>query len=188
MSEWRTAPAPAKLNLALVVGPVRPDGKHEVVTVLERLALSDTVSVRPAASTSVAGFAGDRLVRSALDAISSAAADTIRFEARLEKRIPVAAGLGGGSSDAAAVFTSDSATSTPRRPRSASTETSRRVRSRASAACFSSPCRSRTRPPRRPPSKSGTERTAAMLQVATRPRPGSVVKPQAVLCRPRVGR
>ena len=101
MSEWRTAAAPAKLNLALVVGPVRPDGKHEVVTVLERLALSDRVSVRPADATSVAGFAEDTLVRSALDAISSAAADTVRFEARLHKRIPVAAGLGGGSSDAA---------------------------------------------------------------------------------------
>jgi 4-diphosphocytidyl-2-C-methyl-D-erythritol kinase len=101
VSEWRTAPAPAKLNLALVVGPIRPDGKHEVVTVLERLALSDTVSVRTAGATSVAGFAEDTLVRSALDAISSAAADTVRFEARLQKRIPVAAGLGGGSSDAA---------------------------------------------------------------------------------------
>jgi 4-diphosphocytidyl-2-C-methyl-D-erythritol kinase len=101
VSEWRTAAAPAKLNLALVVGPVRADGKHEVVTVLERLTLGDTVSVRPAASTSVAGFAEDTLVRSALDALSSAARETIRFEARLEKRIPVAAGLGGGSSDAA---------------------------------------------------------------------------------------
>ncbi len=101
MSEWRTAPAPAKLNLALVVGPVRPDGKHEVVTVLERLTLADTVSVRAAASTSVAGFADDTLVRSALDALTSVARETIRFEARLEKRIPVAAGLGGGSSDAA---------------------------------------------------------------------------------------
>jgi 4-diphosphocytidyl-2-C-methyl-D-erythritol kinase len=101
VSGWRTAPAPAKLNLALVVGPIRPDGKHEVVTVLERLALHDTVSVRQAGATSVAGFAEDTLVRSALDAVTSAAAESIRFEARLEKRIPVAAGLGGGSTDAA---------------------------------------------------------------------------------------
>ena len=49
MSEWRTRDAPAKLNLALVVGPRRADGKHEVVTILERLSLRDTVAVRRAA-------------------------------------------------------------------------------------------------------------------------------------------
>ena len=37
--------APAKINLALVVGPVRPDGKHEVATVLERLELADRISL-----------------------------------------------------------------------------------------------------------------------------------------------
>ncbi|HEX3291416.1 MAG TPA: hypothetical protein VHR46_08490 [Gaiella sp.] len=84
-----------------MVGPLRPDGKHEVATVLEKLALCDAVSVRPASATSVAGFPEDTLVRSALVALSSAAGDTIRFEAQIAKRIPVAAGLGGGSSDAA---------------------------------------------------------------------------------------
>jgi 4-diphosphocytidyl-2-C-methyl-D-erythritol kinase len=101
VSEWRTAEAPAKLNLALVVGPLRPDGKHEVATLLERLSLSDTISVRRAEATSVAGFDDDTLVRCALDAISRIAEGEPRFEARIEKRIPVAAGLGGGSSDAA---------------------------------------------------------------------------------------
>jgi 4-diphosphocytidyl-2-C-methyl-D-erythritol kinase len=101
VSGWRTAEAPAKLNLALVVGPRRHDGKHEVATVLERLSLADTVSVRPAEATSVAGFDDDTLVRRALDAISLIARGEPRFEARIEKRIPVAAGLGGGSSDAA---------------------------------------------------------------------------------------
>ena len=48
MSDWRTLEAPAKLNLALVVGPRRGDGRHEVVTVLERLTLTDTVAVRQA--------------------------------------------------------------------------------------------------------------------------------------------
>jgi len=69
--------------------------------VLEKLELVDTVSVRPAGSTNVEGFADDTLVRSALDAVSAAGGGDIRFEARLVKRIPVAAGLGGGSSDAA---------------------------------------------------------------------------------------
>lgn len=103
MSGWRTAPAPAKLNLALVVGRLRADGKHEVVTVLQKLSLADTVSVRRAASTSVIGFPEDTLVRAALDALSGVGGGN-RFEARLSKQIPVAAGLGGGSSDAAAAL------------------------------------------------------------------------------------
>ena len=104
MSEWRTAEAPAKLNLALVVGPRRPDGKHEVVTVMERLSLNDTLGIRPAPATRVTGFEDDTLVAAALDALASAAGGRQRFEARIEKRIPVAAGLGGGSSDAAATI------------------------------------------------------------------------------------
>ncbi len=100
MSGWREAPAPAKLNLALVVGPRRPDGKHDVVTVLERLSLADRVAVRPAPATRVSGFEEDTLVRAALEAVSESARGGPRFEARIEKRIPVAAGLGGGSSDA----------------------------------------------------------------------------------------
>ena len=104
MSEWRTREAPAKLNLALVVGPRRADGRHEVVTVMERLSLSDTVSVRVAADTAVDGFDDDTLVRAALEAVTAAAPGDQRFEARIEKRIPVAAGLGGGSSDAGAAL------------------------------------------------------------------------------------
>ena len=101
MTGWREAAAPAKLNLALVVGPLRADGRHDVVTVLQRITLADTVSVRRARSTAVVGFEADTLVSSALDAVSDAAEGAPRFEARIEKHIPVAAGLGGGSSDAA---------------------------------------------------------------------------------------
>lgn len=104
MSGWHELAAPAKLNLALVVGPLRPDGKHEVVTVLERLSLADIVAVRPATATRVTGFDGDTLVRAALDAVADLADGELRFEARIDKRIPVAAGLGGGSSDAAAAL------------------------------------------------------------------------------------
>ena len=104
MSGWRTATAPAKLNLALVVGPVRPDGKHDVVTVMERLSLCDTVSVRRSAEIRVSGFAGDTLVTDALRGLARIVEGEPRFEARIEKRIPVAAGLGGGSSDAAAAL------------------------------------------------------------------------------------
>lgn len=101
MSDWLEAPAPAKLNLALVVGPRRTDGRHEVVTVLERLSLADSVAVRRSATTRVTGFEADTLVANALDRLARSAQGEPRFEARIVKRIPVAAGLGGGSSDAA---------------------------------------------------------------------------------------
>jgi 4-diphosphocytidyl-2-C-methyl-D-erythritol kinase len=96
--------AHAKLNLALVVGPLRADGKHEVATVLQALDLHDEVEVEPADELAVEGFADDTLVRSALEALAEVVGVEPRWRARIEKRIPVAAGLGGGSSDAAAAF------------------------------------------------------------------------------------
>jgi 4-diphosphocytidyl-2-C-methyl-D-erythritol kinase len=96
--------APAKLNLALVVGPTRPDGKHELVTVFQRLELADSIELEPAEALRVEGFADDTLVRGALEAVADAAGVEPRWRARIEKRIPVAGGLGGGSSDAAAAL------------------------------------------------------------------------------------
>ena len=104
MSAWHTLEAPAKLNLALVVGPMRSDGKHEVATVLERLTLTDSVAVRRSDETRVTGFEEDTLVRAALEQMAVRYGGSIRFEARVDKRIPVAAGLGGASSDAAAAL------------------------------------------------------------------------------------
>ncbi len=97
----RRAPATAKLNLALVVGPRREDGRHELVTVLQRLDLADRISVEPAAQLCVKGFPEDTLVRSALESLAAAAGAEPRWEARIWKKVPIAAGLGGGSSDAA---------------------------------------------------------------------------------------
>jgi 4-diphosphocytidyl-2-C-methyl-D-erythritol kinase len=88
------APAPAKINLALVVGPLRPDGKHELTTVYQRVDLGDRVTVEPAEVTRVTGF-DDTIVGTALAHLPGA------WRVQIEKRIPVAAGLGGGSSDAA---------------------------------------------------------------------------------------
>src|SRR3954469_21321300 len=93
--------ATAKLNLALVVGPLREDGRHEVVTVLQRIELADRISIEPAGELRVEGFAEDTLVRSALERLAEAAGTTPRWAARIRKQIPVAAGLGGGSPDAA---------------------------------------------------------------------------------------
>jgi 4-diphosphocytidyl-2-C-methyl-D-erythritol kinase len=93
--------APAKINLALVVGPRRPDGKHEVATVLQRIDLADQISLEPGSSLHISGFAEDTLVRDALLTLASAAGVEPNWSVRIEKRIPVAAGLGGGSSNAA---------------------------------------------------------------------------------------
>jgi 4-diphosphocytidyl-2-C-methyl-D-erythritol kinase len=97
-------PAPAKLNLALVVGPRRPDGRHEVTTVLQRIDLADRVALEPAEQLTVSGFRDDTLVRGALERLAEAAGVEPRWRARIEKRIPVASGLGGGSSDAASAL------------------------------------------------------------------------------------
>ena len=97
----KRAAAPAKINLALVVGPARPDGKHEVATVLQRVDLGDRVTIEPATTLTVTGFTGDTLVREALGSLAAAAGVEPRWRATIAKRIPVAAGLGGGSSDAA---------------------------------------------------------------------------------------
>ena len=95
------APAPAKINLALVVGPPRDDGKHEVLTVLQRIDLVDRIELEESAELAVEGFPGDTLVTTALRELADAAGVEPRWRVRIEKKIPVAAGLGGGSSDAA---------------------------------------------------------------------------------------
>jgi 4-diphosphocytidyl-2C-methyl-D-erythritol kinase len=94
------APAAAKINLALVVGPRREDGLHEVASVLQRIDLCDSVTVESAAQLVVEGYRKDTLVRSALAKLAAAAGGG-SWRVRLQKRIPLAAGLGGGSADAA---------------------------------------------------------------------------------------
>jgi 4-diphosphocytidyl-2-C-methyl-D-erythritol kinase len=95
------ASAPAKVNLALVVGPKRVDGKHELVTVYQRLGIADRIELEPAPRLAVEGFPSDTLVRGALAALAERAGVEARWRVRIEKRLPVAAGVGGGSSDAA---------------------------------------------------------------------------------------
>ena len=95
------APAPAKINLALVVGPVRDDGKHELVTVYQRIGLADRIELEPAGTFRVDGFLADTLVRRALEGLAARAGVEPHWRVHIEKRLPVAAGLGGGSSDAA---------------------------------------------------------------------------------------
>ncbi len=100
------AQAFAKINLALVVGPLRADGKHEIVTVLQRIDLHDGIELERTSDGDIVveGFPDDTLVHQALQALAEAFASGSGWRARIEKRIPVAAGLGGGSSDAAAAL------------------------------------------------------------------------------------
>jgi len=98
------AKAYAKINLALVVGPLRADGLHEIVTVVQRVDLHDDVELEPARGLSVEGFPEDTLVERALDELATVADVAPDWHVRIEKRIPVAAGLGGGSADAAAAL------------------------------------------------------------------------------------
>ncbi len=100
----------AKINLDLRVLGKRPDGFHELRTIFQTVSLADTLEIgfTPSRTTSVkllddAGIP-DNLVTRAAGAILSALGATGRVEMRLIKRIPMGAGLGGGSSDAAAVL------------------------------------------------------------------------------------
>jgi 4-diphosphocytidyl-2-C-methyl-D-erythritol kinase len=96
--------AHAKVNLALVVGPVGADGRHEVTTVLQRVGLADRIALEPAPELRVEGFPEDTLVAGALTLLAEAAGVPPAWAVRIDKVIPVAAGLGGGSSDAAAAL------------------------------------------------------------------------------------
>jgi 4-diphosphocytidyl-2-C-methyl-D-erythritol kinase len=90
--------APAKVNLCLRVGPLRSDGYHRLTTLFQAVDVYDELELEEAPETVVEGFPQDTLVAGALAALG----ETRRVV--LRKRIPVAAGLGGGSSDAAAIL------------------------------------------------------------------------------------
>jgi 4-diphosphocytidyl-2-C-methyl-D-erythritol kinase len=98
--------APAKLNLCLFLGPRREDGLHELCSLFEPLALADLIEVGEAERDEVVcpGVEGENLAARALSALRAAGWEGPPLRIEIEKRIPVAAGLGGGSADAAAVL------------------------------------------------------------------------------------
>ena len=101
--------APAKVNLCLYLGPVRDDGLHELCSIFAPLMLADRIEVSeaPGADGDVVacpGVEGTNLAETALMALREAGWQRPPLAVRIEKRIPVAAGLGGGSADAAAVL------------------------------------------------------------------------------------
>jgi 4-diphosphocytidyl-2-C-methyl-D-erythritol kinase len=98
--------APAKLNLCLYLGSRRADGLHELCSLFEPLTLADPIAVGEAERDEVicAGVEGENLAARALAALRERGWDGPPLRIEIEKRIPVAAGLGGGSADAAAVL------------------------------------------------------------------------------------
>jgi 4-diphosphocytidyl-2-C-methyl-D-erythritol kinase len=119
--------APAKLNLCLFLGPARGDGLHALCSLFEPLALADSLEVSTAAPSAerdfdhaiggskahparsgdeviCPGVEGENLAAQALAALRASGWEAPPLRIEIAKRIPVAAGLGGGSADAAAVL------------------------------------------------------------------------------------
>lgn len=104
--------APAKVNLVLQVGPREPNGLHAVCSLMASIDLVDAVTVTPSETRAdrdevvcTPAIVGPNLAEAAVAAYRAVVAvelPPLRIE--IEKRIPVAAGLGGGSADAAAVL------------------------------------------------------------------------------------
>jgi 4-diphosphocytidyl-2-C-methyl-D-erythritol kinase len=100
--------APGKVNLCLFVGGLRSDGRHELVTLFESVSLADELLLTTLEDgpdqVSCPGVEGPNLGAAALAALRERgwAGPPVRIE--IDKRIPVAAGMGGGSADAAAVL------------------------------------------------------------------------------------
>src|SRR5215469_4609276 len=112
-----TARAPAKVNLQLAVGPLRAHGYHDVVTVYHAVSLFDEVTVAPADTDSVVvtGEGAESVpadqtnlaaqaAKALAQAVGPGCQDSPGLAIRISKRIPVAAGLAGGSADAAATL------------------------------------------------------------------------------------
>jgi 4-diphosphocytidyl-2-C-methyl-D-erythritol kinase len=99
--------APAKVNLCLLVGPLRADGRHELLSVMAPITVFDELEMRDAPRDEVIcpGVEGPNLAASALAAFREATGwQGPGQRVEIAKRIPVAAGLAGGSADAAAVL------------------------------------------------------------------------------------
>lgn len=105
--------APAKINLMLDITGKRSDGYHTLLTIMQSISLSDTVSLAPDSSGNIAVECNDSNIPLGMDNITCRAAELFYrhtsvsqtgLSIRIDKQIPSQAGLGGGSADAAAVL------------------------------------------------------------------------------------
>ncbi|WP_260484085.1 4-(cytidine 5'-diphospho)-2-C-methyl-D-erythritol kinase [Sphingomicrobium flavum] len=104
-------PAPAKINLALHVRRRREDGRHDLETLFAFCTDGDLLHAEPADDLTLhvqgpfsSGLDGDNLVMAAAEALQRASGYGSAAKLTLEKKLPVASGLGGGSADAAAAL------------------------------------------------------------------------------------
>ena len=104
---------PAKINLHLHVGPVRPDGYHELTTVYHAIGLYDEITARrgdtltltmEGEGTGELSLGEDNLIMRAVHALAAETGHDAHARLHLKKQIPIAAGLAGGSADAAAAL------------------------------------------------------------------------------------
>jgi 4-diphosphocytidyl-2-C-methyl-D-erythritol kinase len=110
--EWRTFYAPAKVNLCLHVEARRADGYHELCMIMQKVSLADTLDICVEEGHGVELICGQVPLAPGEENIAVRAARlllaaqnlTRKVTIRLTKKIPIAAGLGGGSSDAATVL------------------------------------------------------------------------------------
>lgn len=104
---WR-ALAPGKVNLCLFLGGLREDGRHELVTLFESVSLADelelTVLDQGRDAVVCRGVQGPNIVQATLEALRARGWSGPPVRVEVSKWIPVAAGMGGGSADAAAVL------------------------------------------------------------------------------------
>ena len=101
--------APAKLNLALLVGPMRPDGFHEIASLMVPVTLADRVVVErtPGAGLDVVCDVApgeQNLAAKVVRELEARLERTFEVRVTIEKHVPHGGGLGGGSSDAAATL------------------------------------------------------------------------------------
>jgi 4-diphosphocytidyl-2-C-methyl-D-erythritol kinase len=100
--------APGKINVCLYLGPARADGRHELVSVMQSVSLADRLRLEAGDGhdeVDCPGVDGDNLVSTAMERFRLATGwrgDAVRIS--IDKRIPVAAGMAGGSADAGAAL------------------------------------------------------------------------------------
>jgi 4-diphosphocytidyl-2-C-methyl-D-erythritol kinase len=105
-----TARAPGKVNLCLFLGPIRADGRHELVTVIESVSLADELELTVLEGDRVPdeviceGVDGANLAETALTELRARGWEAPPVRLEIAKRIPIAGGMGGGSADAAATL------------------------------------------------------------------------------------
>lgn len=107
--------APAKVNLCLYVGATRSDGLHEIISLFQSVSLFDEIAIAISEGgrdeVICPAVEGENIVTAALAALRAGRGEQFPYlEVEIEKKIPLAAGLGGGSADAAAILRAVSST------------------------------------------------------------------------------